>query len=161
MHGQVDAAGAGEGITFAWDRALSANTRTAHRLVQLAEREYGAEVQRALVERLFELHFTRGGNLADHEQLADEAAAVGMDRARALAYLASDEGARELEAELEAARGMGIRAVPTFIFDGAWAIEGAQPTERFAEALAEVSRRTARTGAESGGEACSDGACEV
>jgi predicted DsbA family dithiol-disulfide isomerase len=161
MHGQVDAAGAGEGITFAWDRALSVNTRTAHRLLRLAEQEYGAEVQRALVERLFDLHFTQGGDLSNPEQLADEAAAVGMDRSRARAYLASDEGVRELEAEFEAAREIGVRAVPTFVFDGTWAIEGAQPTERFAEALAEVSRRTTSAGAETGGEACGDGACEI
>jgi predicted DsbA family dithiol-disulfide isomerase len=160
MHGQVEAAGAGEGITFAWDRALSVNTRTAHRLARLAEREYGVEVQRALVERLFDLHFTRGGDLSDPEQLADEAAAVGMDRARARAYLASDEGKRELEAEFEAARRIGVRAVPTFVFDGRWAIEGAQPTARFAEALAELATAKAQGEEEEGG-ACTDGACEV
>jgi predicted DsbA family dithiol-disulfide isomerase len=161
MHGQVDAAGAGEGITFDWDRALAVNTRTAHRLVRLAEREYGAEVQRALVERLFDLHFTRGGDVSDPEQLADEAAAVGMDRARARAHLGSDEGVRELEAEFEAARRIGVRAVPTFVFDGSWAVEGAQPTARFAEALAELSREKAPAGGADGGEACADGACEV
>jgi predicted DsbA family dithiol-disulfide isomerase len=162
MHGQVDAAGAGEGITFEWNRALSVNTRTAHRLVRLAEREYGPEVQRALVERLFDLHFTRGGDVSDPDLLADEAAAVGMDRDRARAYLGSDEGVRELEAEFEAARRIGVRAVPTFVFDGSWAIEGAQPTARFAEALAELSRTKApAAGGAKGGEACADGACEI
>jgi predicted DsbA family dithiol-disulfide isomerase len=161
MHGQVDAAGAAEGITFEWDRALSVNTRTAHRLVRLAEREYGAEAQRALVERLFDLHFTRGGDVSDPDLLADEAAAVGMDRDRARAYLGSDEGVRELEAEFEAARRIGVRAVPTFVFDGSWAIEGAQPTARFAEALAELSREKAPAGEAGGGEACADGACEI
>jgi predicted DsbA family dithiol-disulfide isomerase len=161
MHGQVDAAGAGEGITFSWDRALAVNTRTAHRLLRLAEREYGVEVQRALVERLFDLHFTRGGDLSDPDQLADEGAAVGMDRERARSYLAAGEGARELEAEFEAARALGVRAVPTFVFDGTWAVEGAQPVERFAEVLAEVSRRTTPAEAGEGGGACGDGACEI
>jgi predicted DsbA family dithiol-disulfide isomerase len=82
------------------------------------------------------LHFTRGGNIADVDQLAEEAAAVGMDRARARAYLDSDEGLSELQAELEAARELGIRAVPTYVFDGKWAIQGAQPVENFTEALA-------------------------
>ena len=138
MHGRVEAAGEGEGITFAWDRALTANTLTAHRLLQLAEREYGTAVQRALIERLFALHFTRGGNIADAEQLAEEAAAVGMDRARARAYLDSDEGLSELRAELEAARELGIHAVPTYVFDGQWAIQGAQPVENFREALTRI-----------------------
>ena len=143
MHGHVEAAGAGEGITFEWERALAANTLTAHRLLQLAEREYGTVVQRALIERLFALHFTRGGNIADVEQLADEAAAVGIDRARSRAYLDSDEGLSGLQAELEAARELGIRAVPTYVFDGKWAVQGAQPVENFREALARVLEQSA------------------
>ena len=50
MLGSVSAAAAAEGITMDWDRALAANTRTAHRLLGLAEREYGAGTQRALAE---------------------------------------------------------------------------------------------------------------
>jgi predicted DsbA family dithiol-disulfide isomerase len=135
MHGRVDAAGEGEGITFEWERALSANTLTAHRLLQLAEHEYGGVVQRALLERLFDMHFTRGGNIADIEQLAEEAAAVGIDRGRAKAYLGSDEGLSDLQANLETARELGISAVPTLVFNGEWAIQGAHPVVCFTKAL--------------------------
>lgn len=158
-HRQVDDAGADVGITFAWDRALNANTRMAHRLLMLAERGYGADVQRALAERLFELHFTRGGNIADADQLAAEAAEVGMDRARVHAYLVSDQGATELESEFASARALGIRAVPTFVFDGKWAIEGAQPAAKFLEALQEIERLAAVESTASAG--CDSGACEV
>lgn len=135
MQRQVGGAAADERISIEWETMLAANTRTAHRLLRLAEHEYGADVQRELMERLFDLHFTRGGNVGDIEQLADEAAAVGMDRERAKSYLHSGEGEQELEAEFEAARQLGIRAVPTFVFDGERAIQGAQPTERFLQAL--------------------------
>lgn len=135
MQRQVGAAATGEGISIEWDSMLAANTRKAHRLLRLAEHEYGADVQRDLVERLFDLHFTRGGDIGDIEQLADEAAAVGMDHERAKSYLHSGEGEQELEAEFEAARQLGIRAVPTFVFDGERAIQGAQPTALFLRAL--------------------------
>src|SRR5690606_15920826 len=49
MLGRVTSEAGREGITMNWDRALAVNTRTAHRLMRLAEREYGAEVQRALM----------------------------------------------------------------------------------------------------------------
>src|SRR5690606_21072493 len=48
MLSAVSRTAAGEGITMDWDRALSVNTRTAHRLLQWALREGGPEVQRKL-----------------------------------------------------------------------------------------------------------------
>lgn len=149
-----------EGISIAWDRALAANTRNAHRLLRLAERDYGSEVQHALAERFFDLHFTRGGNIADLDQLAGEAVAVGMDRGRVQSYLASDEGAGELEAEFQRARDLGISAVPTFVFDGRVAVQGAQSTEKFLETLFEVAG--AGREADEGGEgACGSDGCAI
>src|SRR5690606_26744281 len=58
MRGSVTAAARDEGIEMDWDAALSANTRVAHRVMGLAAREYDAEVQRAVVERLFAMHFS-------------------------------------------------------------------------------------------------------
>jgi len=159
MHHSIDAAAEGEGISFAWDQALAANTRTAHRLLRLAHLEHGPAVQRGLAERLFDLHFSRGGNIADPEQLADEAAAAGMDRGRALEHLASQEGLQELDAAFQTARASGVRAVPTFVFDGQWVVEGAQSKEKFLDALEEVARTDAPTDAADA--ACRDGICEV
>lgn len=143
MQEQVGEAAAAEGITIHWDRAQAANTREAHRLLRLALEEQGPEAQRRLAERLFDLHFTRGGDLTDSRQLADEAAEVGIDRQRAVEYLESGEGGAELEAEFERARSLGIQAVPTFVFEGRWAVQGAQPKENFLSALAEVAAATA------------------
>lgn len=124
-----------EGLEIDWDRALAVNTRNAHRLLGLAEREYGTAVQRALARELFALHFARGADVADHDTLAKAAAQVGMDHDRALVYLASGEGERELEAELDRAHRLGIRAVPTFVIDGQPAVQGAQSPELFLEVL--------------------------
>lgn len=132
------AAAAGEGITIEWEKALAANTFDAHRLLHLAEREYGAAVQRALAEKLFELHFTRGGDVSDLEALTTVAVSVGMDAERVRAYLASEEGVHEVGAEIAGARSLGIHAVPTFVFEGQFAVQGAQPPSVFLRALEEV-----------------------
>jgi predicted DsbA family dithiol-disulfide isomerase len=170
MLGQVTAAAAGEGITIDFDRALAVNTRTAHRLLRLAEREYGAAVQHALVNALFDAHFSRGGNVGDHAQLTELAERAGMDAERVRAYLASDEGAAELEAEFAEARALGIKAVPTFVFDGQFMVEGGQPASTFLQVLEEVQQRAAaervdpasESGDESGDETdCADGVCAV
>ncbi len=169
---QVTDAAKGEGIEMDWDRALSVNTLTAHRLLRLAEHEYGAAVQRALVDKLFAAHFSLGQDVADHELLTDLAVAVGMDGARVRGYLASGEGLEETRYELDQARRLGIRSVPTFIFEGQYAVQGAQPASVFLQALEEVAARTARAPVEGGSgegesaeadtdDACADGSCAV
>lgn len=156
---EVTRAAEGEGITMAWDRALSANTRTAHRLLQWALRQRGPEVQRRLAGELFALHFTRGGNIADVEQLADAAAAAGLDRDEARAHLVSDDGVQELEQEFDKARELGIMSVPTFVIDGRYAIQGAQPVSTFARMLEQLLPASASS--QDTGPACADGARAV
>ena len=144
MMARVADAAAGEGITINWDDALSVNTLTAHRLLRLAEREYSVEVQRALAERLFDAHFTRGGNVADPGQLATLAVASGMELDRVQQYLGSAEGLAETREELERAGAMGIRAVPSFVFEGQYLVEGGQEPETFLAVLNEVASRGAK-----------------
>lgn len=148
-----------EGLTFDWDAAQAVNTLAAHRLLRLALEEAGPDVQRALAEKLFEAYFTRGQNVADPALLADLAAEVGLDRERAEAYLASGEGAAEVEAEIAQAQRLGIRAVPTFVFNGRHAVQGAQPTSTFMQALEELSQEAAEEAQTADAETCADGSC--
>lgn len=138
MTARVGAAAAGEGITIDWDRALSVNTLTAHRLLGLAERDYGPDVQRSLAEKLFDLHFSRGGDVADVAELVELAVSVGMDRTSVREHLESEEGTREVEQGIAQARRLGIQAVPTFVFDGRFMVQGAQPAAVFRQALEQV-----------------------
>jgi len=133
-----------EGLDLRFDRALSVNTFTAHRLLRHALEAGGPAVQRALAERLFRAHFTDGANVADPALLSDLAAEAGLDRTRAAAYLASGEGADAVRAEIERAQRLGIRAVPTFVFDDRYAVQGAQPVSTFRQVL-----ETLRQGGES------------
>ncbi|MCC6991584.1 MAG: DsbA family oxidoreductase [Acidobacteria bacterium] len=160
MLARVSHAAQGEGIAMAWDTALFANTRTAHRLLNLARQEYGHATQRALADRLFALTFTEGGNIADGDQLADAAVSVGMPRDRVRAYLASGEGAAALDTEFQHARDLGITAVPTFVIDGQYVVQGAQPAATFLEALNEASRKARGTSAPDESDECADGVCQ-
>lgn len=143
MMQHVTDAAATEGITIAWDAAQSVNTHTAHRLLRLAATEYPAGVQHDLAEGLFAAHFTHGENVADHAVLTRLATAAGMDADRVRAYLASGEGSEELDAELSTAREAGIQSVPTFVFEGQYAVSGAQPVAVFRQVLEEVRRLAA------------------
>jgi predicted DsbA family dithiol-disulfide isomerase len=137
-----------EGIEMQFDRALAANTLTAHRLLWLAEREYASAVQHDLADRLFDAHFSQGGDIADRAQLTELAVAAGMERSRVAEFLATVEGTDEVKSEIRSAQEMGISAVPTFIFDQRYAVQGGQPSPIFLQALERTAADSVETSAE-------------
>lgn len=132
IFGPLTSAAAAEGITFRMAEALATNTFQAHRLLWFARR-HGRQAE--VKERLLAHYFTDGGDLGDREALAGLAEAAGLDRAAALAFLASSEGAGEVRAELAEAAALGVTAVPTFVIDGTLVLKGAQSPEVLLEAL--------------------------
>lgn len=117
-------AGEQEGIDFAFDRIeRTPNSLKSHRLLRFAA-EHGD--QDALVERLFALYFLEGADISDDEVLVQAAADSGCDADAARAYLESGDGLEEARAEDMQARRAGIQGVPTFIFNGQYALSGAQ-----------------------------------
>lgn len=174
MDARIAELGAAEGLTFAFDDALENNTLLAHRLLRFALDEYGADAQVRLKGRLMADHFSDGKDVGDPEHLTEAAAAEGLDPARVSAFLAGDELRAEVLAEIEEARALGITAVPTFVFEGKWAVQGGQETSTFLQVLEQVAKETARasepeparttgTGAGAAPDAddCADGVCEV
>jgi predicted DsbA family dithiol-disulfide isomerase len=97
----------------------------------------GEHSQRApsSVDGLFAVHFRHGRDLGDPVALTETGAAAGMDRERLRAFLPSDAGMPELDSALAEARRLGVRSVPTFVFDGAFAVQGAQPPALLGKAL--------------------------
>jgi predicted DsbA family dithiol-disulfide isomerase len=63
--------------------------------------------------------------------LAEVAADAGLDRAEAADYLAGDTDAEAVLGEDALARRAGINGVPCFIFNGRFALSGAQEPEAF------------------------------
>jgi len=70
-----------------------------------------------------------------NEVLADIAAQHGYSRAEALQVMHDPEALAETHDIATAAAGQGIQGVPFFIFDGKFALSGAQPEEVFDRAL--------------------------
>jgi predicted DsbA family dithiol-disulfide isomerase len=134
-HARLTDAGAELGIDFRWSQMRRSNTFDAHRLLAWALHSSGAAAQRALKKALLHAYFTEGREVADHEVLAELAADVGLDRAGAEALLAGDEEADFVRAERREAYRNGINAVPTFVVEGEWMLQGALDTDKWVKVL--------------------------
>lgn len=129
---RVTTEAAGEGLEFQMDIALRSNTILAHRLLVLGE-ELGCQYE--LKERLMAAYFTEGKAIGTVEELVALAAEVGIDDEQARAWLQGDAGRDEVAAQLEFAADNGLTGVPTFVFDRAVAVPGAQQPELFVQIL--------------------------
>jgi predicted DsbA family dithiol-disulfide isomerase len=128
IYDQVSTAGTEEGIHFAFERiARTPNTFAAHRLIWLAGHR---GKQDEMVELLFRRYFLEGGDVGSIETLSLAAAQAGLDQAATETFLTGDEGVGEVKAEEAAGHRLGIRSVPYFVFNGANALSGAQPSEQ-------------------------------
>ena len=98
---------------FSHDRMeRTPNTVDAHRLILLAGQQGKQDV---IVEGLFAAYFNEGRDVGDPAVLADVGAAAGLDRARILAMIASDEGLAEVRSELQRAMNLHVSCVPTVL----------------------------------------------
>lgn len=139
MFTHVTQVGGDEGLVMDFDRAVSANTFDAHRLIWFA-RDTG---QRAMVERLHQAHFSEGLDVGSRSVLASLATSLGYDRHRVEQFLSSDDGVAEVRADLAEARDLGITGVPTFVFDGRYAVSGAQDVSTFRRILSALDSEAA------------------
>ena len=114
-------------------------TFTAHRLVAVAERDYGVEVQDHLMDRLFEAYFHEGRNVCtDTDVLSDIGKQCGISNAHEIAH--SDDGNKEVKEQLQLADKFGVQGVPFYVFSDSsgtkqTTMSGAQPVEAFIEAI--------------------------
>ena len=117
-------AGEMEGISFAFDKIKrSPNTLDSHRLIKWAG---SAGVQNKVVDQLFARYFEDGENIGEHSVLLEAAADAGMDVDIVRDLLKSDSDLKQTQLEDQQAREMGITGVPCFLFEGKFAIVGAQ-----------------------------------
>jgi predicted DsbA family dithiol-disulfide isomerase len=147
MDDHITRLGAAEGVTFDFDTVLENNSLLAHRLLRFALDTYGPAVQARLTGRLMAGHFGEGLDIGDREQLADTAAEAGLDRDAVAAFLAGDDLREEVFADIAEAGQLGITAVPTFVFEGKWAVQGGQESSVFLQALEQVAKETGATAA--------------
>ena len=122
LDARVIAEGRGEGIEFAFERIQrTPNTTQAHRLIALADD------QDTVVDALFKAYFEDARDIGDPAVLAEIAAQCGVQ--------GWPGEARDVSALEEEVRGLGISAVPTFIFARRLGVSGAYPPEQLADAM--------------------------
>jgi predicted DsbA family dithiol-disulfide isomerase len=133
---QVAAAGAEEGITFAFDKMTrTPNTLDAHRLIWLAGK---LGVQNAVVERLFRGYFEEGLDLNDRATLVRLAVESGIPGPDAERLFAGREGLTDVLREEEHYKSLGVTGVPSFFFNGKPGFSGAVPAAMLADAVRQM-----------------------
>lgn len=114
------------------------NTFNAHRLLTWAAAEGQPGQQHALKKALLEAYHGRAESPADDAVLLAAAEAVGLDRARAAAVLASDAFADEVREREQYFTAHGIHSVPAVIVNDRHLISGGQPSAVFEQALRQI-----------------------
>lgn len=123
------------GIQFAFDNiAIQPNTRRSHALIALAEGDQQDAVKEAILSAFFE----QGHDIGDRDVLVQIGEAAGLDGAAVRAALDDEEGLASVDRHAQAARGMGVSGVPTFIFDQQQAFSGAQDEALFLQVIDEL-----------------------
>ena len=120
------------GLTMKFDRQLVPSTRRAHQAAEWSRTKGAFEVfHHGLLER----YWVKGEDLHDFAVLRAAAIDAGLDGGELQAEVESGKWEPVMQAGLDAARELGVHAVPTFIVGNQFVIEGAQDGAAFAHAF--------------------------
>jgi predicted DsbA family dithiol-disulfide isomerase len=143
-HARLEELGNAEGIDYDFGAiTVSPNTLDAHRVIRWAGAA-GSDVQGEVVRRLFKLYFEEGANIGDHSVLAGAARDAGMDAAVVESLLSSDADSHAVTTEVATASRMGITGVPCFLFEGKYAVMGAQDVSTLTDAIRQIAAAKAK-----------------
>ena len=132
MNNQVAQAGKAIGLTYNVEQIVVANSFKAHNLIQLAKTQ---QKQNEIEEKLFEAYFAEGKNIDDIPTLIEVAEKAGLNINGLAEALENADVAKEVQADVDDARKLGIRGVPFFAFNRKYAISGAQEPTAFLSTL--------------------------
>ena len=128
--------GRAQGIEFRFDRiGRIPNTRRSHLLVALASRRGRAD---AMLERLMRAYFEEGTDIGDFDTLVGLATEAGLEAREASRAIALRNGQDAIVAAQRHAASLGLSGVPTFVFNGEYALSGAQEPAALAAAMDEA-----------------------
>lgn len=125
------------GIDFQFERAINFNTQNVHRLLHWAK-SFGKADE--LKTELFSVHFTKGLDLSQLENIKQAVVSVDLDAEAAVQVLDSENYLQEFQRDIALARQIGINGVPFFVFNGKTAISGAQADSAFEDVLASLAK---------------------
>ncbi|WP_298505263.1 DsbA family oxidoreductase [uncultured Maribacter sp.] len=132
MFDRVTAMASEVGLNFNIEKAITANSLNAHRLLHFAKTKNKAD---ATKEALLKAHLEDAKNIDAIDVLLQIAKEVGLDFDKVKTMFLSDALTYEVRQDELEARNLGISGVPFFVLDGKYGLSGAQPEEVFTEAL--------------------------
>jgi len=138
MRETLETAGPDVGIDFKFSGIpMRPNTLDAHRLMRWAQ---GQSLGNAAADALFQAFFTNHKDVGDPAILTQIASDIGMDGDLVAELLSKEDDKNTVREEIMYFRNLGISGVPTFIYNGQFAVQGAQPTEAHQKALTEAAK---------------------
>jgi predicted DsbA family dithiol-disulfide isomerase len=133
--------GASLGFEFAGGEGMRmVNTFRAHQLLHWAG-EKGCQTELKLA--LFRAHFTQGKDVNDIKVLIELATELGLPAEEAAAVLADKSRAQAVRAEQRHWLEQGIQAVPCFLINQQYLVQGAQDATAFGRMLDKMLARSA------------------
>ena len=133
MRESLEAQGPTLGIDFKFDDIpMRPNTLNAHRLLKWAQ---GQDLGDAASDALFRTFFTDLKDVGDHAILKEIAEEIGMDAELVEELLMKEDDKNTVREEIMYFRNLGVNGVPCFIYNGQFAVQGAQPAEAHLKAL--------------------------
>jgi len=147
---------AGDGIAMDFERIRPGNTFDAHRLLHWA---HTRGQQDALKERFLRAYLCEGQPIGEPEALVRLAEDVGLNVDEAQDIVSGDAFAREVRADIQAARELGISGVPFFVFARRYGVSGAQAPDTLLGVLEKTWAERAPVQLVAEGEVCGPDGC--
>lgn len=133
MRQHLESAGPEAGIVFNFDEiSVRPNTMDAHRLIRWAQ---GQGLGEDAAEAVFKAYFEERRDIGSSAELTAIAGSIGLDANLVAELLATPRDTDTLEREERFYRSLGVAGVPCFIFNGAFAVSGAEAPEVLADAI--------------------------
>ena len=141
---RMQALGAREGIRFDFDKLIIAPTSRAHRVIAAAhDADIDADtvtgpssLQLKVAEAIMRAHFEMGLDVSHPEVLIGCAQDIGMEPELAALAVGDEEWASRVYSDFQVAMHMGVTAVPTYVFDAQFLVDGHQTITAFTNILA-------------------------
>ena len=133
MREHLESAAPDAGIKFRFDDIpMRPNTLNAHRLVRWAS---GQGLGNQAAEHLFKAFFDNLDDVGDANVLIEIGKNIGLDPELIEDLLSKDDDKNAVREEIMYFRNLGVSGVPCFIYQGQFAVQGAQPAEAHKKAI--------------------------
>lgn len=132
MHERVVEMAKAAGLQYNFDKAIVANSFSAHRLIQLAKTKGLGD---AAEERLFLAYFTQGKDFGDPQVLQELGRDIGLTTEEVNEALTNEQYAQKVKHDINEAEEIGVNGVPFFVFNRKYAVSGAQPATVFTQVV--------------------------